>query len=132
MRRVFEVRKMKYKNVKISLNINGKPVKFDSTAESERYLQLALLEKAGKISGLTLQPAFILHEKFKRNGKAYRPDIYIADFQYQQNGKTIVEDVKGVKTPVYKLKMKRFLFLHPDLVFIEMTKKNNKWIEKVY
>lgn len=102
----------KYKNVKV--NIDG--IKFDSKAESERYAGLKLLEKAGLISNLQLQPKFELQSKFRHNGKTELAIYYIADFSYQDKSevKIIVEDVKGVETDVFKLKRKMFLKLYGD------------------
>ena len=101
----------KYRNKKIQID----RYVFDSIAEGQRYRDLALLEKAGKISNLELQPRFLLQESFKKNGKTYRKIEYIADFQYIENGKTIVEDVKGIQTDVFKLKHKLFEKKYPNL-----------------
>lgn len=73
---------------------------FDSKAEARRYSELKLLEKVGEIKDLQLQPPFPVFV----NGKLICH--YIADFSYHEKGKYIVEDVKGVKTPVYRLKKK--------------------------
>ena len=86
---------------------------FDSIAESKRYKELALLEKAGQIKELKLQPKFLLQEGFKKNGKTYRKIEYIADFMYIENGKIIIEDVKGMETEVFKLKRKLFEYKYP-------------------
>ena len=88
---------------------------FDSIAESKRYKELALLEKAGEIKDLQLQPRFELQESFKKNGKTYRKIEYIADFMYEENGKMIVEDVKGIQTDVFKIKHKLFEKKYPEL-----------------
>ena len=88
---------------------------FDSVKEARRYKELKLLEKAGKISNLELQPHFLLQESFRKNGKTYRKIEYIADFKYIENGKTIVEDVKGVQTDVFKIKHKLFEKKYPEL-----------------
>lgn len=87
---------------------------FDSIAESKRYKELVLLEQAGQIKGLELQPKFLLQEGFKKNGKTYRKIEYIADFMYIENGKVIIEDVKGMETDVFKLKRKLFEYKYPD------------------
>lgn len=87
---------------------------FDSIAESKRYKELALLEQVGQIKGLKLQPKFLLQEGFKKNGKTYRKIEYIADFMYIENGKVIIEDVKGMETDVFKLKRKLFEYKYPD------------------
>jgi len=73
---------------------------FHSKIEAARYLELQLLERSGTITGLQLQPRF----KLVVNDQPIA--TYVADFQYQENGKLIVEDVKGVITPAYRLKKK--------------------------
>lgn len=80
-----------------------------------RYKELRLLERVGEISNLELQPRFLLQDKFKKNGKTYRKIEYVADFKYIENGKKIVEDVKGMQTDVFKLKHKIFEKVYPDL-----------------
>lgn len=101
----------KYRNKKVI--VDGK--EFDSKKEGDRYKKLRLLERAGEISDLELQPRFLLQDKFKKNGKTYRKIEYVADFKYIENGKTIVEDVKGMQTDVFKLKHKIFEKIYPDL-----------------
>ena len=89
--------------------VDGHP--FDSKREAERYCELKLFLKAGEIRDLVLQPRFLLQDKFKdKSGTTHRKIEYVADFMYiDKCGKTIVEDVKGVLTDVYKLKKKMFL-----------------------
>ncbi len=101
----------KYRNKKVQVDMYV----FDSIRESQRYKELKLLEKVGEISNLELQPRFLLQDSFKKNGKTYRKIEYIADFQYIENGKAIVEDVKGMQTDVFKLKHKIFEKVYPDL-----------------
>ena len=88
---------------------------FDSAKEAQRYIELKLLEKAKQISNLELQPRFLLQDSFRKNGKTYRKIEYIADFKYIENGKTIVEDVKGLQTDVFKIKHKLFEKKYPEL-----------------
>lgn len=92
-------------------------ITFDSKAEAERYTELKLLEKAGVISGLRLQPVYPLQSGFNRNDKRYRPIKYKADFEYIQDNQTVVEDVKGVETEAFKIKKKMFLVKYPDVLF---------------
>ncbi len=79
---------------------------FDSKREAKRYQELLLLAEAGEISGLELQPRFDLMAgnevlRFKSGRKA----TYVADFRYKDRAnRTVVEDVKGIRTSVYKLK----------------------------
>lgn len=94
----------KYKNVKTI--IDG--IAFDSKKEAARYGELMLLAKAGAIQDLRLQVPFELIPK-QAGERAVR---YIADFVYTENGKMIVEDVKGVRTDVYKIKKKLMLAVH--------------------
>lgn len=89
---------------------------FASKAEMARYDELKMLEKAGKISNLELQPKFLLIPKIK---KGERATYYIADFAYLKDGKHIIEDVKGFKTAVYKLKIKLLLWKYPEIIFLE-------------
>ncbi len=88
---------------------------FDSIQESRRYKELKLLERTGKIQNLELQPHFLLQDSFRKNGKTFRKIEYIADFKYIENGKTIVEDVKGIQTEVFKIKHKIFEKIYPEL-----------------
>ena len=87
-------------------------ITFDSKKESERYAELKLLERAGEINNLRLQPRFVLQPAFEKNGKRYRKIEYVADFAYEEGGKTVVEDVKGMKTDVYKIKKKMFEYAY--------------------
>lgn len=79
---------------------------FDSKREYNRYCELLLLQRAGQISRLQRQVAYELIPSQKTPQGTMRAVTYYADFVYQENGKTVVEDVKGVRTDVYKLKKK--------------------------
>lgn len=89
---------------------------FDSKREAERYCELKLFVRAGEIRNLELQPRFLLQDKFvDKQGNKHRKIEYVADFMYvDKSGKTVVEDVKGVLTDVYKLKKKLFLKIYDD------------------
>ena len=108
----------KYRNVKTT--IDG--IKFDSKAEASRYTELKLLEKAGEITDLKLQPRFILQHNFKHKNKTVRAITYMADFQYSENGKEIVEDVKGVETAVFKIKKKMFLNIYGGMYELRIVR----------
>lgn len=73
----------KYRNKKVI--VDGE--EFDSKKEGKRYKELKLLERAGEISNLELQPKFLLQDTFKKNGKTYKKIQYIADFMYCQGRK---------------------------------------------
>ena len=93
--------KSKYRNVKTAGHASKK--------EAKRAQELRLLEKAGKIRNLREQVRYELIGAFE---KGQRPICYIADFVYEEpmDGKPlapwleVVEDCKGYRTPVYKIK----------------------------
>ena len=100
----------KYKNRRVK--VSGIP--FDSRKEAERYEELKLMERAGKIKDLQRQVSYLLIPAQKdESGKVIeRCCRYVADFVYRIDGETIVEDVKGVRTPEYKIKRKLMLQLY--------------------
>lgn len=103
----------KYSNIKTV--IDG--IKFDSRKEANHYCELKLLLRQGAIKDLVLQPRFELQPSFKLNGKTIRKIEYVADFQYMEEGKIIVEDVKGVKTDIFQMKLKMLLYRYPNINF---------------
>ncbi len=96
--------------------------RFDSKKEAARYQELLLLGAAGALRNLELQPRFPL----KVDGVTVA--TYVADFRYDEAMQTlgpapeyadrgvvwrdVVEDVKGMKTPMYRLKKKLAEALH--------------------
>lgn len=101
----------KYRAKKIT--VDG--VTYDSKKEYKRFCDLALLERAGHIQDLQRQVRITLipSQKDPETGKTLeRPVYYIADFVYRQDGREIVEDVKGYKTKEYILKRKLLLWVH--------------------
>lgn len=96
-------RRPKYRNV--PTDVGG--FSFPSKREANRYGELVLLERAGHIRELTLQPRYALAV----NG--LKIATYVGDFQYYRLddegvSRPITEDIKGVLTPVFKLKAKLF------------------------
>ena len=91
--------------------------KFDSEREYARWCELKLLQRAGYITELRRQVHFVVIQEQREHGDQgkllERRTEYIADFVYRENGKTIVEDVKGYKKgAAYELfVMKRKLML---------------------
>lgn len=110
-------------------------IKFDSKLEAERYAQLKILERAGVIRELELQPSFELIPSFRKNGKTWRKTVYKADFRYilAEGDRIIIEDVKGstaVITDVFRLKQKLFEYKNPDLTISIVTSKDIKKFQK--
>ena len=96
--------------------------KFDSKAEAAWYHHLHQLQQLKVISDLELQPKFELTSKSGKKIATYK-----ADFRFRENNKTVVDDVKGVQTSLYKLKRKFFLAEYPDFKFREIYFKNKKF-----
>lgn len=97
-------------------------IRFDSKKEATRWEQLKCLEKMGKIEKLSRQveyeliPTQYTQVTNPRNGRLKNKCIerkckYVADFVYFQDGKWVVEDVKGKRTKDYVLKRKLMLYL---------------------
>ena len=83
---------------------------FASAKEARRYQELKLLEKAGEITGLELQPRFMLTVKGVKIGE------YRGDFRFREriDGQWFwtVEDTKGFRTPLYRWQAKHVLAEH--------------------
>lgn len=119
-----------------SIVIDG--IEFQSKREGNRYCELKLLQRAGKISNLELQKKYELipaqyetvetGEYYQRGPKKGQPKTkqvcieqamaYIADFVYEEDGETIVEDVKGFRDTSsatyakYVIKRKLMLYIY--------------------
>lgn len=96
-----------------SRKITKDGVTYDSVREYKRWVELALLERAGKISKLQRQVKYELIPSQRVNGKVVeRPVTYVADFVYLENGQLVVEDSKGFKTKDYIIKRKLMLSVY--------------------
>lgn len=94
----------KYRN--IPTFVNGR--RFASKREADRYCTLVRAEQAGEIAGLECQPRYPLVVNGVKIG------VYVADFRYAMvdTRTLVVEDAKGVRTPVYRLKAKLMQACH--------------------
>ena len=101
--------------------------KFDSDQEFERYVYLKNQQIRGKISNLTVHPEYPLLSTFSVGGKKFREIKYIADFEYIKDGFTVIEDVKGVETDVFKLKYKMFAAKYGKIISI-VKQTRNGWV----
>ena len=110
----------KYHNKKTT--VDG--ITFDSLKEAKRWKELLLMLKSGAIQNLQRQVKFVLipaqrePDTIGKRGGVHkgklleRECVYIADFVYKENGKTVVEDTKGMRTTEYVIKRKMMLFFH--------------------
>lgn len=123
----------KYNAKKTIIELQGETYEFPSKAEANRFMFLVERLKRGEISKLSLQPSFELTDPFDictdktKSGKSRIGALkYTPDFKYIENGKTVVEEVKGVKSVPYVLRLKLFLKIAYNKykidTFIEVTK----------
>lgn len=91
-------------------------IRFASKREAARYSELKMLQRVGLIRNLVLQPRFPLIVEGQKICD------YIADFSYVEKGsdRLVVEDPKGMRTPVYRLKAKLFSVCYPHLRITEI------------
>lgn len=132
MKKFYNPAGKKYGNKKVFYD----GIEFDSKKEAARYAELKLLEKAGKIKNLELQKVYeLIPAQFEETGEVYTKGknagqpkrgkcieqsvTYKADFSYiDENGKQVVEDVKGYRDPAggaqarYIIKRKLMLYVH--------------------
>lgn len=110
----------KYRAEKIEYN----GIKFASKKEWRRYVVLKEMEDKREIQNLRLQvPYELIPAVYKDEEKQLKTKVkivkklvqravhYVADFVYDKDGETIVEDTKGMRTAEYKLKKKMMLAL---------------------
>lgn len=115
---------MKYHNKKTT--VDG--ITFDSRREADRYSELKLLLRSGRIRNLQMQvpyelipaqrePPTLTERGMERQGKVIeRSVVYKADFVYSERTgqiwRPVVEDAKGVRTKEYIIKRKLMLWRH--------------------
>lgn len=95
-------------------------ITFDSKKEARRYLVLKKMEQDGEIKNLRLQvpvelvPSFEIVIDGKKRKR--RPITYVADFVYYSDDEKVIEDVKGLRTPVYNIKKKLFEYRYHETI----------------
>lgn len=101
---------------------------FDSMLECNFYKDLLLLEKAGEVKHIELQPKFTIQPKFEKNGVKVDEIAYIADFKVQyRDGRVEVIDIKGMVTKEFRLKWKMFEYKFPEIT-LKVIDKNGREI----
>lgn len=106
--------KGKYGNRKTTLD----GITFDSVKEANRWVELKLMERTHLIRELQRQvPYTLIPSQYDEKGKCVERECkYVADFVYEEPDedkpgawRTVVEDAKGMRTDVYKIKRKLML-----------------------
>ncbi len=121
---VADAPRAKYRNKKTE--IGGE--KFDSKAEGGRFVALRRMQEAGLIINLRRQVSFELAPAVKIPGKGRMspPLRYFADFVYEQDGKQIIEDVKGQEKVTEGYRIKRHLMAVMGYQIIEIRKSRTR------
>ena len=97
--------------------------------EARYFIFLKGLLSQNVIKNLTLQPEYVLQEAFTKNGKRFRPIIYIADFRFQMaNDQWVIVDIKGKETVEFKLKQKLFEHKIPELSLSVLQEYEGSWL----
>lgn len=99
----------------VKITVDG--TKYASKAEARYCEQLKVLERAGHIRNLELQPRFPLIVEGEKVG------VYVADAAFFENNARVVVDVKSkpTRTPVYKLKIRLLKALYRGIFFSDVV-----------
>lgn len=111
----------------IKTTVDGQ--EFDSKAEASWFMGLIQREKAGHIRNLQRQV------KYPLAANGIHIADYIADAVYEQSKgaiwQTIVSDMKGVVTPVFRLKAKLFAANYGFPIFCVDSKGRGQYIPRL-
>ena len=106
-------------------------ITFDSALEAARYQQLMVLVRTGDIFGLTVHPVFELTPEKIVGIEKISAIKHELDFSYyetpandEKHNPLIVEDCKGVKTDVWRIKYKLFRCRYPEIHYRVVTRKD--------
>ena len=98
---------------------DGTPMHFDSKREARRYMDLWLMQRAGEISDLRTQVKYeLIPKQVHKDGTKEKGIEYVADFVYEKDGETVVEDSKGFRDTssasyrLFVMKRKMMLYFH--------------------
>lgn len=115
-----------------SKKVKADGITFDSQMEYDRYCELKQRQDDKEISKLKTHPAFELQPEFEKDGKKYAAVNYEADFQYEEKGKVVIEDVKGFLFADFALKEKWFEFTFPEYNLSVLTKYKGDFVDFDY
>ena len=119
----------KYGNKKVV--VDG--ITFDSKSEAAYYKKMLRDQEAGLVKEFNMQKTYTLLDKFEhpKTGKAVRAIKYIADFEViYPDGRVEVVDIKGFKTPIYRLKEKLFMFRYNiPIICLKYYARKNEFVE---
>ena len=106
---------------------------FDSRAEGRFYEHLLDLMHDGVVESFEMQKPYTLLDKFPhpKTGKTIRAIKYVPDFEViYTDGRVEVVDVKGMRTDVFRMKCKLFMFRYQiPLVLVKYNRTTEKFVE---
>ena len=105
--------------------------KFDSALEYKRWVYLKALEQNGEIKNLVRQvPYTLLPPQYDHSGKCiFREVKYVSDMEYDlPSGEHIVEDVKGIILPIFRLKQKLVFYFFGIQVKVVKSSRGGQWV----
>jgi hypothetical protein len=107
----------KYRAVKSQCNAGHT---HDSKREAIRCNELHLMQSAGEITELTVHPQywFVINGRQLKHPNGRRVG-YKSDFEYNENGIWVTEDVKGVIVRDWPLRRAVFIALFPNYLLRE-------------
>jgi len=124
---------------KTTVTFQHESYEFPSKAEADHFLILANRLKRFEIDKLKLQPLFMLTDSITvesdktKSGKATITGLkYTPDFEYCENGKKIVVEVKGRKTKDYQMRYKLFLAVAYSKYGVDTFIEVNNGVETRY
>ncbi|MEX3924378.1 DUF1064 domain-containing protein [Paraburkholderia sp. BR10936] len=105
-----KAKKSKYRNIECEAD----GIKFDSMKERRRYIYLRDKQARGLIRDLRMQVRYQIAESCTVEGEKLRARFYVADFVYRdmEREAVVVEDVKGMRTDMYRFKRQMMKLVH--------------------
>lgn len=86
--------------------------KYRSKREMRRHVALLQMQDIGLISDLRREVPFVLAPAVRLGGRLKPALRYVADFVYVSEGSMVVEDCKGIKTPLFRAKQHLMATVH--------------------
>lgn len=114
-----------------SKKIDSADGKFDSAVEYKRWCYLKELRAEGRIENLVRQvPYTLIPAQYKEGKCLFRECRYVSDMEYDivETGEHIVEDVKGIILPIFRLKQKMMFYLFRVEVKVVKSGRRGEWI----
>lgn len=106
-------------------------ITFDSLNESRFYLEILKGIQNKTIRSFELQKRYELIPKYRtKDGRTIRKTEYLADFVLTMSDNSVrVIDIKGVETPVFKIKKKLLEYRYPEVRLECLHYVSGMWLD---